>query len=190
MKRIIYTAAVMLTPVLAFAASEGGEHGYNWGSLFKNFGYRSIVFVVLVVILYKLLKKPVLNFLDNRTDDIKKAIKDAETAAENAKTELTNYEIKMKSFESDLEAMKEKSMAAADTEKKIILDDAAKQIEKLQDFAESLIESEKRKAVEDLKNEVVVKALEAAYGRLGEELTAEKQKQLLNEYIKKIGVLN
>jgi F-type H+-transporting ATPase subunit b len=177
---------ILATPVMVFASSGEADMAKLW----KGFGYRVLVFVIFFAVLYKLLKKPILNVLDNRTKDIEKAIADAKEASENAKTELTNYEIKMKGFESDLETMKEKSLKAADAEKQLILEDAEKQIEKLQQFAENLIDSEARKAKEDIKKEAVAKALEAVSEKLEKDLTPAKQKELLNEYIKKIGVQN
>lgn len=188
MKKVLVTFTLALMSVQAFAAEHGGEHAVDMGALYKNFGYRALVFVLLVIILVKLAKKPLLNFLDKRTADIEKAIKDANEASENAKAEMTNYEIKMKGFEKDLETMKEKSLKAAEAEKEQILEDAEKQIEKLKSFAENLIESEAKKATVQLKKDAVLAALEAAEAKLGKELSADKQKQILDEYIKKIGV--
>lgn len=187
MKKVLATFIMAMMSVTAFASSEGG-HEVDMTALWKNFGYRVIVFVLLVFILVKLAKKPLLNFLDKRTADIEKAIKDADEASENAKAELTNYEIKMKGFEKDLETMKEKSLKAAEAEKQQILEDAEKQIEKLKTFAENLIESETKKATVQLKKEAVLAALEAAETKLGQKLDSETQKKILEQYIKKIEV--
>lgn len=186
MKKVLATLTLAMMSVSAFAAT-GGEQ-VDMTALLKNFGYRVIVFVLLVLILVKLAKKPLLNFLDKRTADIEKAIKDANDASENAKAELTNYEIKMKGFEKDLETMKEKSLKAAEAEKEQILEDAEKQIEKLKSFAENLIESETKKASVQLKKQAVIAAIEAAEAKLGQKLDSETQKKLLDQYIKKIEV--
>lgn len=188
MKKFLATTIMALVSVTAFAAEHGGEHAVDMGKLWKNFGYRAIVFVLLVIILVKIAKKPLLNFLDKRTADIEKAIKDAKEASETAKAELTNYEIKMKGFEKDLETMKEKSLKAAEAEKQQILEDAEKQIEKLKTFAENLIESETKKATVQLKKEAVLAAISAAEAKLGSKLDSETQKKILDQYIKKIEV--
>ena len=187
MKKVLATLTLAATSLTAFAAG-GGEHGVDMTALWKNFGYRVIVFVALVFILVKLAKKPLLNFLDKRTADIEKAIKDAKDASEDAKAELTNYEIKMKGFEKDLETMKEKSLKAAEAEKEQIVADAERQIEKLQSFAENLIESETKKATVQLKKQAVLSAIEAAETKLGSKLDSETQKKILDQYIKKIEV--
>jgi len=185
-KKVLVTLTLAMMSVTAFAAEHGGA--VDMTKLWKNFGYRSIVFVLLVIILVKLAKKPLLNLLDKRTSDIEKAIADANEAAENAKAEMTNYEIKMKGFEKDLETMKEKSLKAAEAEKEQILEDAEKQIEKLKAFAENLIESETKKATVQLKREAVLAAIDAAEAKLGTKLDSATQKKLLEQYIKKIEV--
>ena len=186
MKKVLVTLTMAMMSATAYAASDA--HAVDMGELWKNFGYRGIVFAALVFIVVKLAKKPLLNFLDKRTADIETAIKDAKDASENAKAELTNYEIKMKGFEKDLETMKEKSMKAAEAEKQQILEDAEKQIQKLQAFAENLIESETKKATVQLKKEAVMAAIEAAEAKLGSKLDSSTQKKILEQYISKIEV--
>lgn len=188
MKKVLATLTLAMMSVAAFAAEHGGEHAVDMGKLWKNFGYRVLVFVLLVIILVKLAKKPLLNFLDKRTADIEKAIRDAKEASENAKAELTNYEIKMKGFEKDLEIMKERSLKAAEAEKEQILEDAEKQIEKLKVFAENVILSETKKATVQIKKEAVLAAIEAAESKLGTKLDSAAQKKILDQYIKKIEV--
>lgn len=188
MKKVLVTITTVLMSAAAFAAEHGGAHEVDMVGLWKNFGYRSIVFIALIAILYKVAKKPLLNLLDKRTADIEKAIEDANEASESAKAELTNYEIKMKGFEKDLETMKEKSLKAAEAEKEQIIEDAEKQIEKLKSFAENLIESETKKATVQLKKEAVLAAIEAAEAKLGSKLDGDTQKKILDQYIKKIEV--
>jgi F-type H+-transporting ATPase subunit b len=187
-KKVLATLTLAMMSAAAFAAEHGGEHAVDMGAMWKNFGFRVIVFVLLVVIIVKLAKKPLLSFLDKRTADIEKAIRDAKEASENAKAEMTNYEIKMKGFEKDLETMKEKSLKAAEAEKNQIIEDADRQIEKLKVFAENLIESETKKAAVQIKKEAVLAAIEAAETKLGAKLDSETQRKILDQYIKMIEV--
>lgn len=188
MKKVLTALSIGLVSFAAFASEHGGEHAPDMHALWKNFGFRVIVFVLLVVILVKLAKKPLLDFLDKRTADIEKAIKDAQDAAATAKTELAEYEIKMKGFEKDLETMKENSLKAAEAEKAMILEDAAKQADKLKAFAENLIDSELKRAKVQLKKDAVMAAIAAAEAKIGKELDADKQKKILEDYIRKIEV--
>lgn len=188
MKKIFSTLLITAAAASAFAADAHGE-GYDWGFLVKNFGFRIIVFALLVFILVKLLKKPLLAFLDKRSTDVEQSIKTAQEANETAKTEIESYKLKMKGFEKDLETMKQKALEMAENEQKAILEEAEKQIEKLGRLAESRIESEYKRASEELKQKAVAAALEAAQTKLGSELSSEKQSELLGSYIKKLGVI-
>lgn len=188
MKKVLTALTLALISAQAFASEHGEEHAVDMGALWKNFGFRVLVFVLLVIILLKVAKKPLLDFLDKRTADIEKAIKDATEASEKAKAELAEYEIKMKGFEKDLEEMKEKSLKAAEAEKAQILEDASKQVEKLKVFAENLIDSELKRAKVQLKKDAVMAAVSAAEAKLGKELDGDKQKKILDDYIKKIEV--
>lgn len=189
MKKVLITFSLFLMSFSVFASEEHiAMSAEKWAKLWKDFGYKVLVFVIFVAVLYKLLKKPLVNFLDKRTADIEKAIKDADEASENARAELTNYEIKMKGFEKDLETMKEKSLKAAEAEKEQIIEDAEKHIEKLKVFAENLIESETKKAKVQLKKEAVLAAIEAAEAKLGDKLDSATQKKILEDYIRKIEV--
>jgi F-type H+-transporting ATPase subunit b len=188
MKKIFTTLLVTAAAANAFAAGAPGE-GYNWDFLVKNFGFRVLVFAILVFILVKLLRKPLTAMLDKRSKDIEQSIKTAEEANETAKTEIESYKLKVKGFEKDLETMKQKALEMAENEQKSILEEAEKQIEKLSKLAEGRIESEYKRASEELKQKAVVAALEAAQAKLGQELSPEKQSEILGSYIKKIGVI-
>jgi F-type H+-transporting ATPase subunit b len=179
-----------MSSAAAFAAEKGHGEAPDWGALLKNFGYRVLVFVIFVAILYKILKQPLLDLLNKRTEDIQKSIKDAQDANETAKTEIENYKLKMKSFEQDLETMKQKSLKAAEAEKNAILEDAERQIEKLSVLAESRIESDYKKASEELKRSTILKAVEAAKEKLGTQLSPDVQKSILHDYRNKLGVEN
>lgn len=187
-KKLVLTLILAAVSVSAFAAGDG--HGtVDMGAMLKNFGYRVLVFVLFVIILFKLLKKPLLEFLDKRAKDIDKSIQTAKEANETAKTEIESYKLKMKGFEKDLETMKQRALEAAENEKKAIIEDAEKQIEKLGRLAESRIQADYKKASEELKKHAVASALEAAQAKLGQELTPEKQNEILGNYIKKLGVI-
>ncbi|WP_022850503.1 ATP synthase F0 subunit B [Limisalsivibrio acetivorans] len=192
MKRTFLILALLLvmTTGAAFAATGGDSHAVDWGALWANFFQRLLVFAIFAGVLIYLLKKPLLNYLDKRSEEVEKSIKDAEEASENARTEITNYEIKMKGYEADLEKMKQNALQTAEAEKKEILEDAEKQISKMQELAEKRIDSDIKKASQEIRKDAVLAALEAAQAKIGKELSAAKQKEILDSYIKKIEVSN
>jgi F-type H+-transporting ATPase subunit b len=144
-------------------------------------------FLGLLFILIKFAWKPMLAALEERESSIENALK----AAESARNEMTN-----------LKADNEKLLAEARLERDVILrkaqeasvkmiDDAknealkvtAQQIEN----AKAVIETEKKAALTEVKNQVAILTLEVAEKLLRRNLTDEKaQKALVDEFIKDI----
>jgi F-type H+-transporting ATPase subunit b len=144
-------------------------------------------FLGLLFILIKFAWKPMLAALEERESSIENALK----AAESARNEMAN-----------LKADNEKLLAEARLERDVILkkaqeasvkmiDDAknealkvtAQQIEN----AKAVIETEKKAALTEVKNQVAILTLEVAEKLLRRNLTDEKaQKALVDEFIKDI----
>lgn len=184
-KGILFSSASFLMPALAIASEEAHK-----GPDFMGLVWRIVVFAVFAFILFKLLKEPLMKMLTKRTEDIEKAIKNAELAKSQAEVELTNYKLKLSEMNRELEIMKERAMKTAESEKIKILEDADKTIQRLKSYAESLIESDLKRAKDELKTEVFLTAIQIAEEKLGSKLDAQKQKELMDKYIKRIGALN
>lgn len=183
MKRLLFFL-MMLLPTVVFA-SEG--HG---GNQLMGLVWRIIVFVVFVFILYKLLKGPLLNALDKRTDDIKSALENAVKAKEEAQKELTEYKSKLSSMNKELEEMKERAFKAAEAEKAKIIADAEVAVARLKEFSESLIASDVARAKTELKNYAFSLAKQLAEEKLKTNLDVNKHEAIVFNYIKKIGELS
>jgi F-type H+-transporting ATPase subunit b len=185
MKKFLLTLNILLFPLILFASEEAAH-----GPSVKEFGYRVLTFSIFAFIIFKLLKNPVKNLLTDRTQDIAKAIEDAVKAKEEAEKELAEYKQKLDSMEKELELLKERAMKAAEAEKIEIIEEADKTIEKLKNFAESMIDSEINQAKEALRKETLELSLKLAEEKLEKTLDAKKQKELMQNYIKKIEVAN
>lgn len=184
MKKLIILFFILLAPVIALASGDAE------GPSVSEFGYRVLTFSIFAYILVKLLKNPIKNLLTDRTVEIEKLIDDAVIAKESAEKELAAYKLKMADMEKELEVLKDRSMKAAEAEKKDIIADASKTVEKLTRFAESMINSEVQNAKDDLRKETLRLSIQLAEEKLSTSLDDAKQNELLKEYIKKIGVSN
>lgn len=185
MLKVLLNVMLMSVPALAFA-SGGEERILNWNELF----WRVATFSIYAFILFKILKKPIMNGLAKRTDDIRAAIEAAEKAREDAQVEMANYDLKLKEMDKELALMKERAVQAAEAEKDAIRADAEANVAKMKKFAENLISSEVIRAKEDLRREAVKLAVEMVETRLGKELDEATQKELTQQYMKRIGAQN
>lgn len=186
MKRLLFLFNIFLLPSMLLAAEEGGSHGPD----FMGLVWRIIVFAVFVFILYKLLKDPFINFLNDRTKQIEESIENAEKANENAEIELTNYKLKLQQMEKELETMKQRAKKQADGERESIIEDAEDNIAKLRKSTEDMIQSDLDRAKAELREEAARLAFQLAEKKIENRLTDDLQKRLVKNYIAKIGVTN
>ena len=91
---VIYFA--LLSNALASEAEEGHHH-LNW----TDFAYRTVAIVILVVVLVKLLRKPIANFLNARRDEIKRLIAELEAKTAEARAEQAKVQAKVASLEQE-----------------------------------------------------------------------------------------
>ena len=126
------------------------------------FFWQSLLFILLVILLWKFAWKPILGAVNDREDGIKNAL----AAAEEAKKEMQNVtadsEKLLKQARAEREAMlkeareiKDKMVADAKEQAKLEGDKMVKQ-------AQATIESEKKAAVADIKNQVAGLSVEIA----------------------------
>jgi F-type H+-transporting ATPase subunit b len=148
------------------------------------FFWQTLLFLALVFLLWKYAWKPILNAVNDREEGIKNAL----ASAEEAKKEMQN-----------VTADNEKLLKEARTEREILLKEAREikdkivtdakdlaQIEgdKLIKQAKATIESEKKAAVADIKNQVAKLSVEIAEKVIKEQLSnKEKQLKLVDDML-------
>ncbi len=175
MKKAFLLTALLSFPLTAFAA--GGE--LDW----KTFGWRVAMFVIFAALLYFLTAKRIKAMLIQRTEDIKAALAEAETAKDEAMAKVKQYEAKM----AELEEMKANAKKAAESEREYMIADAKKHVEQMKQFAINMIESEKERAIQELHHEAVELAANQAEQKLIKEISGGKAAKILDEYVKRIG---
>ncbi|MCK0155946.1 F0F1 ATP synthase subunit B [Cellulophaga sp. F20128] len=138
---------------------------------------QTILLLVLIALMVKFAWKPIMNAIEDRES----GIQDALSAAENAKKEMQNVtadsERLLQEARSEREAMLKEAREIKD---KIVAD--AKEISKVEGDkliaqAQATIESEKKAAVADIKNQVANLSVEIAEKVIKEQLS-NKDKQL------------
>ncbi len=151
---------------------------------FGLFVWQTLLFVLLLLLLYKFAWKPILNAVNDREEGIKNAL----AAAEDAKKEMQNVtadsEKLLKEARGEREAMLKEARELKD---KILADakDLAKvEGDKMIKQAKATIESEKKAAVAEIKNQVAELSVQIAEKVLQEQLTnKDKQLKLVNDML-------
>lgn len=176
--------AKMYLAVISIIASEGG------GGLLSVDGglafWTTLTFLLLLFILGKFAWKPILTALKQREEAIKESLAQAELAKEEAKKILAENQASLAKAEEESKKIIEESRAYAENLKQQILNESKAQANKLIEDATAEIERKKLAAFDELKNEIAKIAVDAASKILKENLDAEKNKQIVDKYIKEI----
>ncbi len=186
-KKVVLTLFIMSLIFASYAfgsaAAEEGEHG----SVFKDYIWKIINFLILAVILFKFAKKPLQNFLQKRTELIEKTLNEAKEAKEAATKALKEVEERLKVKDSEIAAIMAAAKKSGEHEKEAIIAESDKLRDKILEQAKTNIEYELKHAKEAIKAEAVELAMELAEKKLKDKLTKEEQEKLLDESLAKIG---
>jgi len=141
------------------------------------FFWQTLLFGLLLFLLWKFAWKPILNAVNDRED----GIKDALAAAENAKKEMQNVTADSEKLLKEARAERESLLKEAREIKDRLIADS-KELAKVEGNkmikqAQATIESEKKAAVADIKNQVAELSVDIAEKVIREQLS-NKDKQL------------
>ena len=145
------------------------------------FFWQTVLFVGLLFLLKKYAWGPILSAVNEREEGIKNAL----SAAENAKQEMENLQADNQKLLKEARAEREAMLKEARELKNKMIDDAkgeAKQeAAKLITMAQAAIETEKKAAISDLKSQVADLSISIAERVLGEELSSNAKQEKLVE---------
>ena len=148
------------------------------------FVWQLLIFVGLIFLLRKFAWKPILDAVNDRET----SIKDALTAAEEARVEMENLQSDNQRILKEARSEKEALLKEALTTKSEIInaakEEAQQEAQKIIIQAQETIQNEKRVAVNELKHQVGSIAIDIAEKVLKKELESkEKQMQLVNQIL-------
>jgi F-type H+-transporting ATPase subunit b len=140
-------------------------------------------FVAFLVLLYVIALKPVAALLEDRRSRIEQGLKDAEQARrdrENAEAERVATLSEARKEANDILSRAQK--VAQDSREADIAATRA-ELERMRERATGEIEAEKQRAIAELRGEVADLALAAASRVVGESMTDDRQRRLVDEFL-------
>ena len=184
-RRIIIGVMIALFCLAVGTASAASGEGGGKGWVATD-TYRVMNFVVLLVALILVLRKPISQALSARIKTIKEDLESLETQKVEAEKKLAQYNEKLSQLESEAEKIVQGYIQQGNEAKAKILKEAEATAEKLQVQAKRNIEHEFEKARQELQREVVEKSLVQAEEVLKKAMTDADQDKLVNEYLDKV----
>ncbi|MEN1785324.1 MAG: F0F1 ATP synthase subunit B [Bacteroidota bacterium] len=141
------------------------------------FFWQTLLFLLLLGLLWKFAWKPILNAINDREEGIKNALQ----AAEDAKKEMQNVTADSENLLNEARAEREKMLKEAREIKEKMIADAKEQAQvegdKMLKQAQAAIEGEKKAAVADIKMHVANLSIEIAEKVIQGELSDKKKQQ-------------
>jgi F-type H+-transporting ATPase subunit b len=180
---VLLSLSMGIGSALASSGSETGAKGWV-----ATDTYRVMNFVVLLVALIFVLRKPISQALSSRIKNIREQLEGLEVQKAEAEKQLAQYNEKLSQLESEAEKIIEGYIKQGQEAKAKILKEAKATAEKLQVQARRNIEHEFDKAKQELQREVVEKSLLKAEETLKKAITAQDQDKLVDEYLDKVVV--
>ena len=129
----------------------------------------------------------VLDILDQRREAADKEITDAQNARQEAMTIKATYEENMRQSKAKADALLVSAQQTATLRGEEIIQDAQRAAVQIKQKAEADIAQEKKKAINDAKNEISEMALAIAGKVVGRELNAADQASLVDSFIDGLG---
>lgn len=174
---VLLAATFALGAAMAWAAE---EHGPDW----KRVEIPRIVnFVVIFVLLYLVMRKPVSRYFLRRREQIAEELREAQAARDAAEQKLREYERRI----ANLEQEKQQIEREAEEERRRMQEGMGRDVEaavaRIEQQARESIAQERRKALRDLRAEAAALAVELAEGLLRENLGPDDQQRLLDRYL-------
>lgn len=142
---------------------------------------------IQVYLIKRFLFKPISAILEKRQAMADSQLSDARTAREEAETMKADYEKSMAQAKTEASEILKTAQQTATAKSEAILAEAASQAAGIKAKAEADIKQERKKAVNDIKNEIGGIAMDIAGKVIEREISEEDHRKLISEFIENVG---
>lgn len=143
--------------------------------------------VVLFLVLKKFLFKPVMKMITDRQQEIDDLYADAGKAKDSASALEAEYKSKLAAAQQTSEQLVKEAVARGQARQEDILRQANAEADAIRQKAQADIAREKKKAINDAKNEIAGLAVDIAGKVVGHSLDAADQASLVDQFIEELG---
>jgi F-type H+-transporting ATPase subunit b len=161
----------------------GSESWLSW--VFKVFN-----FAVLVAILVKYAGKPLKNYLQKRSADVREKLDEADRLFKEADTLKNEYQARLAKLDGEIEAFKKSVQEDTEKEKNKILAEATEFARRIKEQASITYQQEIREMTGRIKEEIAKLTMERAEKLIVEKYNAKDDELMVDEFIQKLRSLN
>lgn len=143
--------------------------------------------IALFLVLKKFLFKPVMKMIEDRQKEIDDTYAQADQAKEQAAALQAQYEDKLAAAMQTSERLVKEAVARGQSREEDIIRQANEEADAIRRKAEADIAQEKKKAINDAKDEIAGLAMDIAGKVVGRSLNASDQADLVDQFIDRLG---
>ena len=143
--------------------------------------------LILYLVLKKILFKPIKNMIDSRQKEVDDMYSNAENAEAEANGMRREYEEKLSGAKAESEEILRDAQRRAILREEEIIKAAEAEAGRIMERAEAEIELERRRAVNDVKDEVSEIAISIAEAVIERDIAEKEHKELIDSFIEKMG---
>jgi F-type H+-transporting ATPase subunit b len=175
--------ALLALPALAAAAEGGGGSliEVNW-----TLGVQLISFLLLLIVLYKVMYRPLLGALEGRTAAIQQQLAEAQAARDDAQRERVAMEERIRAAHAEAQTLRERALREAAELRERLSAEARQEAARLVESAQAQVAQDVRRARAELRAEVGALATQIAERLVRKSLTDEDHQRLVREALTRI----
>ena len=143
--------------------------------------------LILYLFLKKLLFVPIKNMIDSRQKEIDDMYSDAESSRSEAETLKTEYVEKIEKATEESEQILKSAVRRAQLREEEIIKEANEKAARTLERATEQVELEKKRAINEVKNEVSDMAISIAAAVIERDVKGDEHKALIDDFISNMG---
>jgi F-type H+-transporting ATPase subunit b len=145
-----------------------------------------VTFICLLILLYKMAGKPILNIIEVREKTIKDSLESAQSEREEAQALLEKHQAMMRTAEAEAQKIISEYKSMAEKMHKQMTAQAKQEAEKIINRAQIEIEGEREAAMVALRHDIADMVVNTTKKFVGDSLDDDQQKKLIDQYIAEI----
>lgn len=178
---------LLVSPALA---AEGGGHEGGLINLDKSLLIQVVNFLVLLFILWKLLYKPLVAKMEERTQAIKKSLEEAQAARVDAERQRQEHAAQIQAALGEAQTIRATALKEAAEEQRRLVEAARAEAGRLVQTAKTEMEQDIRRARQQLQQEVGDLAVEIAERLIKKSLRDEDHHRIVQEALSRVDRVN
>lgn len=172
-------------PVVSLAAE--AEHAPGIINLNLTLLLQTINFIILAIVLYKFLFKPLGSFMEKRAEGIRHSLEEAKQARDEVVRTRSEYEESLRAARQEAAALRQRMDREITEERERLIQQSREEAHRMISQARAEIQQEVRRAKAELRDETVTLSLTAAERLLRRNPAEEDHRRLAEQYIEELG---